>query len=154
MAHTTKCSTTLGQVAVDVLVNPPKEGEPSYEKWHTEKTNVLKSLQERAKLVVDTLNTFEGFNCPPIRGAMYAFPRVDFPPKSIQAAKRAGQSVDLFYAYRLLEECGVCIVPGSAFGHKPGAYHFRATILPQTNKLKEMLRRFETFNRKFMAKYK
>nr|AHB50502.1 alanine transaminase [Mayetiola destructor] len=154
MAHTTKCSTTLGQVAVDVLVNPPKVGEPSYAKWYTEKTNVLKSLQKRAHLVVETLNTFEGFTCPTIRGAMYAFPRAHFPPKSIQAAKRAGQSVDSFYAYRLLEEYGVCIVPGSAFGHKPGAYYFRATILPQMDKLQEMLRRFETFNRKFMAEYK
>lgn len=154
ISHTIKCPTTIGQVAIDVLVNPPKEGEPSYDQWHAEKTNILKSLQERAKLIVDALNTFEGFTCPPIRGAMYAFPRVHFPPKSIEAAKRAGRNVDVFYAYRLLEEYGVCIVPGSVFGHKPSAYHIRATILPHMNKLKEMLKRFEIFNRKFMAEYK
>ncbi|XP_055297648.1 alanine aminotransferase 1 [Sitodiplosis mosellana] len=148
------CPTTVGQAAIDVVVNPPKKGEPSYEQWYKEKITVLNSLKERAKLVADTLNSFEGFSCNTVQGAMYAFPQIKLPPKAIEAAKQAGQQPDVFYAFQLLEETGICIVAGSGFGQKPGTYHFRTTILPQLDKLKEMLSKFEKFHQKFMAKYK
>lgn len=57
----TLCSTTVGQAAMDVVVNPPKKGEPSYEQFIKEKEQVLKSLAERSQLVVDTLNSIPGF---------------------------------------------------------------------------------------------
>lgn len=88
------------------MVNPPKKGEPSYEQWLKEKTTVLTSLKERAKLVADTFNSFEGFSCNTVQGAMYAFPRIALPPKAIEAAKQAGQPADTFYAFQLLEETG------------------------------------------------
>lgn len=49
---------------------------------------------------------------------------------------------------------GICIVAGSGFGQRPGTYHFRTTILPQIDKLKDMLSKFEKFHQKFMQKYK
>lgn len=39
------CSTVLGQVAMDVVVHPPKPGSPSYELFMKEKKNVLDSLK-------------------------------------------------------------------------------------------------------------
>lgn len=48
---------------------------------------------------------------------------------------------------------GICIVSGSGFGQKPDTFHFRTTILPQTDKLKEMLNKFGKFHAEFMAKY-
>lgn len=39
------CPTVLGQAALDVVVNPPKPGEPSYEKFLAEKNGVLDSLK-------------------------------------------------------------------------------------------------------------
>lgn len=45
-------------------------------------------------------------------------------------------------------------MPGSGFGQRPGTYHFRTTILPQEDKLKEMLGMFESFHKEFMAQYK
>lgn len=101
------CPTTVGQAAIDVVVNPPRKGEPSYEQWYKEKQTVLKSLKERAELIAKTLNSFEGFSCNPVQGAMYAFPRIDLPPKAIQAAKEAGLPADTFYAFQLLEETGM-----------------------------------------------
>lgn len=181
------CPTTVGQAAIDVVVNPPKKGEPSYEQFQREKMAVLNSLKERAKLVADTFNSFEGFSCNNVQGAMYAFPQIQLPQKVIEAAKQANQAPDVFYAFQLLEETGkaqfrwkngeffenfrisselllkllnflletgICIVAGSGFGQRPGTYHFRTTILPQTDKLKEMLAKFEKFHQKFMAKYK
>ena len=38
------------QAAVDVVVNPPVEGEPSYEQFKKEKKQVLDSLALKAKL--------------------------------------------------------------------------------------------------------
>lgn len=101
------CPTTIGQAAIDVVVNPPKKKEPSYEQWHKEKTNILNSLKERAKLVADSFNSFEGVSCNTVQGALYAFPQFRFPPKAIEAAKQAGQPADTFYAFQLLEETGM-----------------------------------------------
>jgi alanine transaminase len=63
-------------------------------------------------------------------GAMYAFPRIYLPEKAIKAAKAAGQTPDSFYCLSLLEETGICTVPGSGFGQVEGTFHFRITILP------------------------
>lgn len=147
------CPTTVGQAAIDVVVNPPKIGEPSYEQWYIEKINVLNSLKERAKLVTETLNSFEGFSCNSVQGAMYAFPQIKLSPRAIEAAKEAEQEPDEFYALQLLEETGISIVAGSGFGQKPGTYHLRTTILPQMDKLKDMLSKLEKFHRKFMEQY-
>ncbi|KAF2882326.1 hypothetical protein ILUMI_23850 [Ignelater luminosus] len=148
------CPTVLGQACLDVIVNPPHEGEPSYEQFMKEKKAVLDSLKVRAKMVVDTFNSFEGFKCNTVQGAMYAFPQITLPPKAIEAAKQAKQPADVFYAFQLLENTGVCIVPGSGFGQQPGTFHFRTTILPQVDKLKTMLEKFQTFHQEFIKKYK
>ena len=66
---------------MDVVVNPPRKGEPSYESFIAQKEGTLKSLAERAKLVADTFNSIEGFTCQTVQGAMYAFPRVSPKPK-------------------------------------------------------------------------
>ena len=56
------CPTAVGQTAMDVVVNPPRKGEPSYESFIKEKESTLKSLAERSKLVVDTLNSIPGYH--------------------------------------------------------------------------------------------
>ena len=32
---------------------------------------------------------------------------------------------DAFYCFQMLEETGICTVPGSGFGQVEGTYHFR-----------------------------
>lgn len=148
------CSTVLGQVVIDTLVNPPKEGDPSYVQWEQEKNSVLASLKERATLVRDAYGSIEGITCNPVQGAMYSFPQIHLPAKAVEKAKSLNQSPDFFYAMSLLEETGVCIVPGSGFGQKDGTYHFRTTILPQPELMKDMLNRFKKFHTKFLELYK
>ncbi|KAK9701600.1 Aminotransferase class I and II [Popillia japonica] len=175
------CPTVLGQTVIDCIVDPPKKGEPSYDLFIKEKTAVLDSLklrakmvydafnsfegfscnhvqgamyQLRAKMVYDAFNSFEGFSCNHVQGAMYAFPQIKLPPKAIEEAKRRKQPADAFYAFELLEQTGICIVPGSGFGQQPGTFHFRTTILPQPDKLKIMLQMFNSFHKEFMQKYK
>ncbi|RXG71304.1 Alanine aminotransferase 2-like, partial [Armadillidium vulgare] len=119
------CPTTLGQAVMECVVNPPKPGEPSYDQFMLEKKGVLGSLSNRAKMVADTFNSIPGISCNTVQGAMYAFPQIKLPEKAIAAAKKAGQVPDAFYAFQLLENSGICIVPGSGFGQRPGTYHFR-----------------------------
>lgn len=147
------CPTTLGQTCMDVVVNPPQKGEPSYEQFMKEKQSVLDSLKLRAKMVADTFNSMEGFSCNPVQGAMYAFPNIKLPNKAIEAAKAKNIAPDAFYAFELLENTGICVVPGSGFGQRPGTYHFRTTILPQPEKLKAMLESFAKFHSEFLKKY-
>jgi len=147
------CPTVVGQACMDVVVNPPRQGDPSYNAWEGEVAATLASYAERAKLVADTLNSIEGFSCNTVQGAMYAFPSISLPAKAIEAAKSAGQPADVFYAFNLLEATGICIIPGSGFGQQQGTYHFRTTILPQKDMIKEMLGRLEEFHMKFLAEY-
>ncbi|PZC70982.1 hypothetical protein B5X24_HaOG214500 [Helicoverpa armigera] len=147
------CPSSLGQAACDCVAKPPNEGEPSFDLWCQEKTEVLDSLKRRAKMIVETFNKMEGFKCNIVQGAMYAFPKIQLPAKAIEAAKKKKMVPDAFYARELLEETGICIVPGSGFGQKPGTYHFRTTILPQMKPLKIMLDSFRDFHQKFIKKY-
>ncbi|XP_075226083.1 alanine aminotransferase 1-like [Lycorma delicatula] len=148
------CPTSLGQACLDCVVNPPQPGEPSYELYKKEKAAVLNSLKLRAKMVADTFNSVEGMSCNPVQGAMYAFPQIKLPNKAIEKAKSVGQCPSVFYAFQLLEKTGICVVPGAGFGQKPGTYHFRTTILPQPEKLREMLEKFKNFHESFVAQYK
>lgn len=148
------CPTVLGQVVMDVVVNPPKPNEPSYQLFIKERADTLRSLAERSRLVVDTLNSIPGFKVNPAMGAMYVFPRLELPKKAIKAAEAAGQLPDVFYAFKLLESTGICVIPGSGFGQQPGTYHFRTTILPQKEKMKEMLGNLKQFHLKFLEEYK
>lgn len=147
------CPTVIGQACMDVVVNPPKKGEPSYESYVAQKSGVLASLADRAKLVADTFNGMEGFTCNVVQGAMYAFPRLHLPAKAIAKAEEMGQAPDVFYAFQLLESTGICIIPGSGFGQRPGTYHFRTTILPQKDALVKMLDRLKAFHLKFLKEY-
>merc|ERR1712013_229663 len=70
------CPTVVGQACMDVVVNPPKPGDPSYHSWEGEVANTLASYADRAKLVADTLNGIEGISCNTVQGAMYAFPNI------------------------------------------------------------------------------
>ncbi|KHJ81752.1 hypothetical protein OESDEN_18560, partial [Oesophagostomum dentatum] len=81
------CSTVLGQVVMDCVVNPPKPGDPSYDLWLKEKTAVLDSLKQRATLVKQAYSSIEGILCNEVQGAMYAFPQIQLPPRAIEKAR-------------------------------------------------------------------
>ncbi|MBN3318405.1 ALAT2 aminotransferase, partial [Atractosteus spatula] len=147
------CPPVSGQAAMDVIVNPPRPGEPSFEQFIQEKNAVLNTLAEKAKLTEKILNTLPGIKCNPLQGAMYAFPRIFIPPKAVEEAKALGMPPDMLYCLKLLEETGICIVPGSGFGQKEGTYHFRMTILPPTEKLKLLLEKVRDFHIKFLQEY-
>ena len=73
---------------------------------------------------------------------MYAFPRITLPPGV----------TDEEYCVALLEQTGICVVPGSGFGQAPGTWHFRTTILPPVAQIEQVVARLGAFHRKFTAR--
>ena len=129
------CSNLPGQVAVYCMVRPPKPGRPSYERYAKERDAILSELRSRALLLAEGLNKIPGVRCNAVAGAMYAYPKISLP---------RGRS-DEDYCMALLEETGVCVVPGTGFGQLPGTAHFRTTILPPTERIKDVVRLFAEF---------
>lgn len=147
------CPSVPGQALLDLVVNPPQPDEPSYDTFIKERTANLHILSEKAKMTAQVLNTVPGIHCNPVQGAMYTFPRLTLPEKAINAAKEKEQAPDMFYCMKLLEETGICLVPGSGFGQRDGTYHFRMTILPATEKLKIVLEKIREFHKRFTEEF-
>ncbi|NXO55213.1 ALAT2 aminotransferase, partial [Aramus guarauna] len=116
------CPPVPGQILLDAVVNPPQPGDPSYERFITEKQEVLGALAHKARLTQEIFNKTPGIHCNPVQGAMYSFPRIDLPPRALAAAEAQGQAPDMFFCMKLLEETGICVVPGSGFGQREGTF--------------------------------
>jgi len=143
-----------GQVAMSLMVNPPKPGQQSYESHAAEKKGILDSLRERAHIMTNGFNSLEGVTCNFTEGAMYSFPQIRLPQKAMDAAKAAGKAPDVFYCLKLLEATGISTVPGSGFGQEPGTFHLRTTILPPVEQMKEVVTLMTDFHKKFMDEYR
>lgn len=57
------CSPVAGQIAVDIMVDPPKEGEPSYKQFHEEIDGIQNSLKSRSSVLHKTFQDLEGVSC-------------------------------------------------------------------------------------------
>ncbi|XP_032465571.1 alanine aminotransferase 1 isoform X3 [Phocoena sinus] len=147
------CPPTPGQVLLDVVVSPPAPSDPSFAQFQAERRAVLAELAAKAKLTEQVFNEAPGIRCNPVQGAMYSFPRVQLPPRAVQRAQELGLAPDMFFCLRLLEETGICVVPGSGFGQREGTYHFRMTILPPMEKLRPLLETLSQFHAKFTREY-
>jgi len=148
------CPNSIGQLMVDMMVNPPKPGEKSYDLYIRERDEVYNSLKRRALKAVKVLNSLPGVFCNPAEGAMYLFPKIDLPKKLVEEAHKSKQSPDLLYCIKLLDAKGICVVPGSGFGQKHGEYHFRTTFLPKETEFDQVLKDFADFHNSIMKQYK
>ncbi|KAF9208356.1 hypothetical protein BGZ49_009048 [Haplosporangium sp. Z 27] len=148
------CPNVQGQILVDLMVNPPKKGDPSYEQYKKEYDDIYHSLVKRAAILQDTFNSLEGTSCNSADGAMYLFPQIRLPKKAIEAAKAAGRQPDEFYCLAMLNSTGVCMVAGSGFGQVDGTAHFRSTFLPQPELFDDFCTGIKTFHASFMDKYR
>ncbi|XP_045907941.1 alanine aminotransferase 2-like, partial [Micropterus dolomieu] len=119
------CAPVLGQIALDLMTNPPQPGDPSYPLYKAETQHFRSTVVHNVKTVHQVVNSLPGFCCQPVGGGAFAFPRLHLPPKAIQKAKEVGMQPDTFYCIRLLEEAGVFITPGSYYGQQEGTHHIR-----------------------------
>ena len=58
-------------------------------------------------MLTDTFNNLKGVSCVQATGALYLFPRLEFPQKMIKTAEKEGIEPDTFYALALLNSTGV-----------------------------------------------
>ncbi|KAI0089589.1 transaminase [Irpex rosettiformis] len=151
MVSVTLCPPLSGQIGVDCMVRPPKEGEPSYPLYKKETETIHAALAQRTKLMADRLNLLPGVSCVNSPGALYLYPKIELPDKAVKAAEALGKSPDTLYALELLDETGICVVPGSGFGQKDGEHHYRLTCLCPG--VEQYVSALEGFHRKFVEKY-
>jgi aspartate aminotransferase len=122
-SQSTSNPTSISQIGAQVAL----DGEHDFMK------PMLKAFEERHDLVLNGLNKLTGVQCLEAQGAFYAFP-------DMREAIAGLNSVDndIALAEHLLNEGGVAIVPGSAFG-APG--YARLSFATSTENLKEALSR-------------
>ncbi len=93
-----------------------------------------KAFKARHDLVVAGLNALPGISCLPGWGTFYAFANVE------GAMGLIGAADDNAFAEFLINDAGVAVVPGSAFG-APG--HFRLSFAASTETLQDALGRMQ-----------
>lgn len=64
-------------------------------------------MKKRAEMLKDTFNSLQGVTCVPATGALYLFPRFEFPEKVMKIAAERGIEPDTYYALELLNATGV-----------------------------------------------
>jgi aspartate aminotransferase len=98
-------------------------------------------FRQRRDLVVSMLNQAKGISCPRPEGAFYVFPSCEgLIGKTSTGGRKIGNDEDFVTA--LLEEEGVAVVQGSAFGLAP---FFRISYATSTEALEEACRRIQRF---------
>lgn len=152
------CANVPGQIATYAMVAPPREGDESYPVYAAERDGVLADLAHKATLLGEGLNRVPGLSVRVPEGAMYAFVRVELPPEpgvdeaQMSDTDRAEYAArrDEAYCLALLEETGICVVPGSGFGQWPGTLHFRTTFLPPRQDIDALVGRLGAFHQRYV----
>ena len=96
---------------------------------------MLGAFRERHDYVVERLNGMKGIECLPTDGTFYVFPNIEGMIESTD-----GVSNDLEMGEYLIENAGVAVVPGSAFGL---GGHMRISIATGMEALENALDRIE-----------
>ncbi len=156
------CSNVDGQLVTYLMVAPPKFGDASYELYEKERAAILGDLKEKAEILGRGLSAIEGMHTHIPQGAMYAFVRFDLPhpkgtdPETMTPEERHKYEAarDSKYCLRLLEDTGICVVPGSGFGQQPGTLHFRTTFLPPKEDITALVEKMKRFHASYVEKIK
>ena len=67
------CPPVIGQCLVEMMVNPPKKGDPSYELYQHEYSSIRDGLHQRALALYDGFRKMEGVECqePQVRSSPF-----------------------------------------------------------------------------------
>lgn len=151
------CANTPGQITTYAMVDPPQENDESYETYIKEKNQILKDLKKKAEILGEEINKIQGMSLKIPYGAMYAFVKIDLNDSKVDKSKMSEKEIieyesrrEFDYCLKLLEETGICVVPGSGFGQKPHTYHFRMTFLPPVDEIKELVVKLRKFHERYL----
>ena len=154
------CSNVPGQIATFVMVSPPQPGDESFELYMSELNSVYTELKLKAELLGSRINKIKGMSVTIPDGAMYAFVKFELPPDpnadlhamSPEERREYEAKRDTDYCLALLEETGICVVPGSGFGQVAGTLHFRMTFLPPRDEIEEVVVKLKKFHEMYCEK--
>ncbi len=130
-SQSTSCPSSISQAAAVAALNGPHD--------FIEDNNA--AFVRRRDLVVRLLNQIDGIECPSPEGAFYVYPSIK---ALIGKTSAAGVLIetDEDFAAALLEEQGVALVFGAAFGLSP---NFRVSYAEKDEILEEACRRIQAF---------
>ncbi len=117
-SQSTSNPTSISQVAAEAALNGPQDV----------LLPMVQAFKERHDFVVEALNHIPGISCSKADGAFYAFANVQGAIDSLKLEN------DLKFSEYLLNEAGIAVVPGSAFGldgHMRISYATSNAILQQ-----------------------
>jgi aspartate/methionine/tyrosine aminotransferase len=121
LTHSVGCTATFTQWAgLEAIRGPQDEAEA-----------VVTEFRRRRDLLVQGLNAIPGFRCQVPQGAFYAFPNVS------ALGRPADELADYF-----LEEAGVAVLPGTAFGRN-GEGYLRLSYANSKENLRRALERMQ-----------
>jgi len=123
-SQSTSNPTSISQVAAETGLN----GDQAFIR------EMVKAFKERHDYVLAELNSIPGVSCLSADGAFYLFPNAE------GAIAKLGLADDVALSEYLIENAGVALVPGSAFG-APG--HVRLSIATSMANLQKAMERLK-----------
>jgi aspartate aminotransferase len=127
-SQSTSNPTSISQVAAEAALN----GDQSC------LVPMIKAFRERHVFVVNSLNNIPGLKCVMAGGAFYAFPDARVAIKNLHAKGTIKAATDIALSEYLLEQAGVAVVPGSAFGSEG---YIRLSFATSMSNLEDALNR-------------
>lgn len=91
------------------MVEPPEPSDASYARYMTELDEIMGSLKRRGTKMQLALSSMTDTSCNEAMGAMYLFPRINFPSKLVEHARLLSKEPDEVYAMALLNATGIVI---------------------------------------------
>ena len=120
--NSNSCTATFTQIAgIEALTGP-----------QTFVSEMVDEFRIRRDTIVDGLNAIEGISCIKPLGSFYVFPNVTQLPQSCEAI-----------ADYLMDEVGVALLPGTAFG-KYGDGYLRLSYANSLDNINDALSRIDT----------
>lgn len=129
-SQSTSNPTSISQVAAQAALEGPQDCI----------TPMVEAFIERHEFVVRRFNEMPGLKCIKAGGAFYAFPDAREAIANLHKAGKIAEPTDMALSEYLLENVGVAVVPGSAFGAEG---YFRISFATSMANLEEALNRIQ-----------
>ncbi|XP_034438142.1 alanine aminotransferase 1-like [Hippoglossus hippoglossus] len=140
-----------GQLALDLMVDPPKPGDASYDTYTQEILSARATLSHNAQRAWQILNGLPGMSCQPAMGGVYLYPSVRLPAGILEQAEMLGVEPDVLYCQRFLQEEGVLV--GAGLHHGGDTHHLRLCVLVPPDSLEEALTRLSSFHLRLVDRF-
>ncbi|KAM8889812.1 alanine aminotransferase 1-like isoform 1-T1 [Synchiropus picturatus] len=137
-----------GQLALDMMLNPPQPGEPSWPKYTQETLHVRTAISDNANRALEFLNGLPGVSCQPVSAGIFLYPRLRLPPETWDQVENSAAS---WYCRKLLEEESVLV--GAGHEDLMGSFHLRLCILLPSETLEDVLTRLKSFHLRHFGRH-